>query len=198
MIFLTIKSIKEARLTLALLSINVILFFIFSTLNYSEIFYSMILINENVVNQLEVWRLFTSMFIHADISHLLSNMFGLLLFGSYVEQVFNKVHFVLLYFISGLVGNIFTILLFPLNTVSYGASGALFGLIGASFITIAYEKDQILLVIALMYLLYFIMSSFAPNINLWAHLFGLLTGLIISYLIKKYGTHLKSREIQLT
>ncbi|TFG21563.1 MAG: rhomboid family intramembrane serine protease [Promethearchaeota archaeon] len=198
MIFLTIKSIKESRLTLALLSVNVILFFIFGTLNYSEIFYSMILINENVVNQLEIWRLFTSMFIHADLSHLLSNMFGLLLFGSYVEQVFNKFHYVLIYFISGLIGNVFTLLLFPLNTISYGASGALFGLIGASFITIAYEKDRILLVIALMYLLYFIMSSFAPNINLWAHLFGLLTGLIISYIIKKTETHLKSREIQLT
>ena len=198
MIFLTIKSIKEARLTLALLSINVILFFIFITLNYIEIFYSMILINANVVNQLEIWRLFTSMFIHADLSHLLSNMFGLLLFGSYVEQVFKKVDYVLIYFISGLIGNVFTLFLFSLTTISYGASGALFGLIGASFITILYEKDQILLVIAFMYLLYFIISSFAPNINLWAHLFGLLTGLIISFLIKKYDSRMKSREIQLT
>jgi len=198
MIFLTVKSIKEARLTLALLSVNIILFFIFSTLNYFEVFYSMILINENVVNQFEIWRLFTSMFIHADLSHLVSNMFGLLLFGSYVEQVFKKFHFVLIYFISGLVGNVFTLLLFPLNTISYGASGALFGLIGASFITILYEKDRMLLTIALMYLLYFIVSSFAPNINLWAHLFGLLTGLLISYFIKKYDAHLKAREIQLT
>lgn len=198
MIFLTIKGIKEARLTLTLLSVNVILFFIFSTLNYSEIFYSMILINLNVVNQLELWRLFTSMFIHADFSHLFSNMFGLLLFGSYVEQVFHKIYYSIIYFISGIVGNVFTILLFPLNTISYGASGAIFGLIGASFITILYEKDKSLLVIAFLYLIFFIISSFAPSINLWAHLFGLMTGLIISYIIKKYDFQRKSKEVQLT
>jgi rhomboid protease GluP len=194
MFFLTIKSIKESRLTLSILTINIILFFIVNISNYSEIFYLMILINENVINRLEVWRLFTSMFIHADYTHLLSNMFGLILFGSYVEQVFQKSHYLLIYFVSGLIGNFFTLLLFPLYTISYGASGAIFGLIGASFITILYERDKILLYIAIFYVLYFILASFAPHINLWAHLFGLLTGLLISYIVVKYSTSLKKRE----
>ena len=194
MFFLTIKSIKESRLTLTLLTINVIFFFIVNISNYSEIFYLMMLINENVINHLEIWRLFTSMFIHADYSHLLSNMFGLILFGSYVEQVFQKSHYLLIYFISGLVGNFFTLLLFPLYTISYGASGAIFGLIGASVITILYERDNILLFFAIFYVLYFILASFAPHINLWAHLFGLLTGLIISYTAVKYSNNSKNEE----
>ena len=195
MFFLTIKSIKESRLTLSLLTINVIFFFIVNISNYSEIFYLMILINENVINHLEIWRLFTSMFIHADYSHLLSNMFGLILFGSYVEQVFRKTHYLLIYFVSGLVGNFFTLFLFPLYTISYGASGAIFGLIGASFLTILYEKDNILLFFAIFYVLYFIIASFAPHINLWAHLFGLLTGLIISHTALKYSNLSKNEEI---
>ena len=194
MFFLTIKSIKESRFTLGILSINVILFFIVNVSNYSEIFYLMILINERVINHHEIWRLFTSMFIHADYSHLLSNMFGLILFGSYVEQVFRKAQYLLIYFISGFVGNLFTLLLFPLYTISYGASGAIFGLIGASFITILYERDKILLVFAIFYVLYFILASFAPNINLWAHLFGLLTGLIISFIAVKYAKILENKE----
>jgi rhomboid protease GluP len=187
MFFLTIQSIKQSRLTLSILSINVILFFILNVSNYSNLFYLMILINDNVINHFEIWRLFTSMFVHGDISHIISNMFGLILFGSYVEQVFKKIHYLVIYFISGLIGNFFTLLLFPPYTISLGASGAIFGLIGASFITILYERDIGLLYIAFFYLLYFILSSFAPNINLWAHLFGLLTGLGISYVIVKHS-----------
>ena len=195
MFFLTIQSIKEARLTLSLLSINVIMFFILNISNYSSTFYLMILINDNVINHLEIWRLFTSMFVHGDISHLLSNMFGLVLFGSYIEHIFHKVHYLLIYFISGLVGNFFTLFLFPLYTVSFGASGAIFGLIGAYFITILYERDIALLYIAFFYLLFFIISSFAPNINLWAHLFGLLMGLLIGYIVVKYSDISKKREV---
>ena len=96
---------------------------------------------------------------------------------------------------AGLVGNFFTLFLFPLYTVSFGASGAIFGLIGAYFITILYERDITLLYIAFFYLLFFIISSFAPNINLWAHLFGLLMGLLIGYIVVKYSDISKKREV---
>ena len=191
MFFLTIQSIKESRLTLGILSINIILFFILNVSNYSNLFYLMILINDNVINHFEIWRLFTSMFVHGGYSHLLSNMFALVLFGSYIEHVFPKVQYLLIYLISGLVGNFFTLFLFPLYTVSLGASGAIFGLIGAYFITILYEREIALLYIAFFYLLFFIISSLTPGINLWAHLFGLLTGLGMSYFFVKYSSNTK-------
>ena len=194
MFFLTIQSIKESRLTLGILSINIILFFILNVSNYSNLFYLMILINDNVINHFEIWRLFTSMFVHGGYSHLLSNMFALVLFGSYIEHVFPKVQYLLIYFISGLVGNFFTLFLFPLYTVSLGASGAIFGLIGAYFITILYEREIALLYIAFFYLLFFIISSLTPGINLWAHLFGLLTGLGMSYIFVKYSSNLSKVE----
>jgi rhomboid protease GluP len=180
MIILEIKDIKKARITLSLLSINIILFFSINIPMYEELFYSLVLINENVTIQYEIWRLFTSMFIHGDVSHLLSNMFGLLIFGTFVETIYNKLKYLLIYVVSGLIGNIFTLLLYPSYIISYGASGALFGIIGVAVINIYNEGEPFFLLLASLYLVYFIISSFSPGINLWAHLFGLGSGCFFS------------------
>jgi rhomboid protease GluP len=61
-----------------------------------------------------------------------------------------------------------------------GASGAIFGLLGVAFIIIATDY-QPLLFFALFYIMFFIVTSFASGINYWAHLFGLLGGIIFGY-----------------
>jgi len=180
MIILEIKSIREARITLSLITINLVLFFTLNNPIYIEYFYNLVLINSNVIDQFEIWRLLTSMFMHGDLSHLISNIFGLLLFGTYVEQSISKVKYLFIYIISGLIGNIFTLILYPSYIISYGASGALFGIIGVVVVIIYFEGDQFFLILATLYLLYFIASSFGPGINLWAHLFGLASGSIFA------------------
>ncbi len=181
MIVLEIKSIRQVRLTLSLITINIILFFTLNNPLYLDYFYKLVLINSNVIEQNEIWRLFTSMFMHGDLNHLISNMFGLLIFGTYIEQSLSKIKYLFIYVISGLIGNLFTLLLYPRNVISFGASGAIFGIIGVVAVIIYIEGDKFFLLLATLYLLYFIASSFAPGINLWAHLFGLASGSIFAF-----------------
>ncbi|MCK4687975.1 MAG: rhomboid family intramembrane serine protease, partial [Candidatus Lokiarchaeota archaeon] len=83
-----------------------------------------------------------------------------------------------------LIGNLFSLILLPLDSISLGASGAIFGLIGAVLVLMVTE-DRSLLFLALLYVLFFIASSLTPDINLWAHLFGLLGGVFLGYIFKQ-------------
>ncbi|MHA1257012.1 MAG: rhomboid family intramembrane serine protease, partial [Promethearchaeota archaeon] len=138
MYVLDADSIKQSRITLSLIIINIFCFITFNIILPIEYILTLVQINSNIING-EYWRLFTSMFLHADIMHILSNMIALILFGSVVENNYSKLEYLLIYFISGLIGNLFSLLLLPLNTISLGASVAIFGLIGAAFILYTVE-----------------------------------------------------------
>jgi len=184
MMILDVENLKDAKITLTLIFLNVINFFIFNLALPEEYILNFVQINEKIINEYEYWRLITSMFLHADILHLFSNMIALLLFGATVEnnRYVSKLEFILIYFISGLIGNLFTLLLLPTYAISLGASGAIFGLIGAAFIILATE-NRALLPIALLYIAYFIFASLSPGINIWAHIFGLIGGMLIGFII---------------
>lgn len=82
----------------------------------------------------EYYRLFTSLFLHFGFTHLLNNMVTLVIMGRYVEPLVGKVRFLIIYFISGLGGNLLSggiELITKDYVVSAGASGAIFGLTGA-------------------------------------------------------------------
>ena len=190
MYVLDADSIKQSRITLSLIIINSFCFITFNIILPIEYILTLVQINSNIING-EYWRLFTSMFLHADIMHIFSNMIALILFGSVVENNYSKLEYLIIYFISGLIGNLFSLLLLPLNTISLGASGAIFGLIGAAFILYTVEGEKTLILLGLFYLAYFIVSSFAPGINLWAHLFGLLGGICFGYI---FSRKMKSRD----
>ena len=76
------------------------------------------------------WQLITSMFVHINLVHLLGNMLFLLIYGTRGEELFSKLEFLFIFLLSGLFGNLLSLLGEP-NMVSAGASGALFGLFGA-------------------------------------------------------------------
>jgi len=184
MFILDASNIKEARITIFLISINTLLYVFFS-FAFENVFDLLVQVNSKIINDLELWRLFTSMFLHGDILHLFSNMVSLLIFGAYVELSYSKYHFLILYFISGLIGSFFSMLFLPLNVASLGASGAIFGLIGAAFSILVVQRDTPLIFLGLIYVFYFVISSFTPGVNYFAHIFGLLAGLIIGYLFKR-------------
>lgn len=79
----------------------------------------------------EVWMLFTSMFLHADILHIGGNVFFLLLFGTALEEQVSPGRWVITYLTSGLVGNL-TFLLLGGDAIGLGASGAIWGLLAAA------------------------------------------------------------------
>lgn len=128
----------------------------------------------------EVWRLFTAMFIHADITHIVGNMLFLLIFGLRAEKLFDLKEYLLVYFLSGLAGGFLTLLSGP-NTVSVGASGAIFGVIGASTIYASRAIGQSILTALLFSFFLLIINSLSPDVNVFAHLGGLATGLLIGY-----------------
>src|SRR4030042_2895064 len=74
------------------------------------------------------WQLFTSMFVHANIMHLAGNMFFFLIFGLRAEELFDSKTYLLIYFLSGLAGNLLSFAVAPYSEIpDVGASGAIFG-----------------------------------------------------------------------
>ena len=148
-------------------------------------------INFFVINFHFYWQLITSMFVHFGIIHLSFNMLALFFFGSAVEYSFGRKRFLMIYFVSGLLGNIaslFFLKYLPFAgvadlTPSAGASGAIFGLLGA--IAIAGKMSGRLGSAIGYALLILLINSFIPGVNLFAHLFGFLGGLILGYVMIK-------------
>ncbi len=79
----------------------------------------------------DYWRFFTSMFLHAGLFHLAFNMYALYLFGDLVEDIYGRVTFVGIYFLSGFLGGVASYAFGRPDVAAVGASGAIFGLIGA-------------------------------------------------------------------
>jgi len=171
-----------------LILLNAIVYAIFSIVgkNFIEIdFYLLASFGQVNVLVLEgdYWRLFTSLFVHANILHLLGNLFFLLIFGLRSEDLFNNKNYMMVYLSSGLVGNLLTLLGDP-NLISIGASGAIFGLFGASVIYIRRNIGQSIIG-ALIYSFYIFIMNIGVNVNLLSHFGGLVVGLVIGYLLSR-------------
>ena len=148
------------------------------------------LVHFNVVHG-EWYRLISSMFLHFNFEHILMNMLSLFIFGKIVESIIGSWRMLIIYIISGLYGN-FVSLSFNTSTISVGASGAIFGLIGSIFVIMYLSKNfnkkmigQLL--IALVILIGF--SFFMSNINIMAHLGGFISGVLITLIGYYFKTH---------
>jgi membrane associated rhomboid family serine protease len=131
----------------------------------------------------EYWRLITPTFIHSGFSHMLFNSFSLVLFGPALERMLGSGRFLFIYLLSGFIANVATLLLEPLTYTHVGSSGAIFGLFGYYLAIIMFRKhmlskqnSQIILTLCVVSL---IMTFLQPNINIIAHLFGLLGGFLL-------------------
>jgi len=129
------------------------------------------------------WQLLTAIFVHVDIIHLSLNMLFLLIFGFRAEDLFSPEEYFFIYFLSGLSGNLLTLLM-PLETVSAGASGAIFGIFGASVIYLRKTVGQSI-VGALLFSFLLLMMSAGGNVNIFAHFGGLAVGLMMGYALAK-------------
>jgi len=93
-------------------------------------FTDLFVLNNNVYSG-EIWRLLTAVFLHASVAHLVFNLFALILFGSILERLIGDKKFLLVFFVTGILANLFSVNFYP---SSLGASGAIFGVIGALII----------------------------------------------------------------
>jgi len=181
------KNSKRFIPTYIIITLNIVAYAYTSMLsgNFIETNYYVILqygqVNYFVLNGW-YWQLFTAMFIHVNIIHLLGNMFFLLIFGLRAEDMFNIQEYLFIYFLSGLAGNLLSLAFGPFAPPSAGASGAIFGMFGACAIYIRRTIGQSIIT-ALMYAFFLFMISVGPNVNFLAHLGGLVVGLLIGYIL---------------
>ncbi len=130
----------------------------------------------------EWWRFFTPMFLHGGLMHLLFNMFALFLFGPELERLTGKVRFITIYLLAGLFASAATYFLQPLEYSHVGASGAIFGVFGAFGALVYYggralpQLKQIILPIIVISI---VMTFLTPNVNVTAHIAGMITGFLI-------------------
>jgi len=139
-------------------------------------------VNELVIYYGQYYQLFTSMFVHANIAHIAGNMLFLLIFGLRGEEMFSLPEYLSIYFLGGLTGNLLSLLLLPLDTISVGASGAIFAMFGAAIVYARRSYSQSIIG-ALIYALFLLFLSSGPGVNNFAHIGGLLTGLLIGYVL---------------
>lgn len=139
----------------------------------------------------EWWRLLTSMFLHGGIMHLFLNISGLVIAAIFVEPLLGRKKYFILYILSGLCGSLASIWWYP-NTISVGASGAIFGLYGAILgllLTNAFPeggKKGILMMIGI-YVGINLLWGLTGGIDNAAHIGGLLSGALIGILLYKLG-----------
>ena len=137
----------------------------------------------------EWWRLLTAAFLHGSLIHLGLNMFVLWFIGAPVEQAIGRGRFLALYIVSGLAGSAGALLFSP-NAVTVGASGAIFGILGAALV-LEWQRSYVLGGQALGLIVINLVLTFAiPNISVGGHLGGLLGGALSMLALSRFGrTH---------
>ncbi len=133
----------------------------------------------------EPWRLLTAVFVHSTgfIFHILLNMYTLWIFGQLLEPMLGRGRFLALYLISGLAGSVGVVLLAAPNTPVVGASGAIFGLMGAFLVIqrrLGGNMTQLLVLVGIN-----LVIGFVPNLNIaWqAHVGGLAAGALVGLIL---------------
>ncbi|UCE12709.1 MAG: rhomboid family intramembrane serine protease [Candidatus Heimdallarchaeota archaeon] len=138
----------------------------------------------------EIYRLFTAIWIHGNVVHLSSNLLFLLIFSSRLEELTRGFVVVCVFILSGIIGNLATLLLIflDINFYSIGASGAIYGLLGALYYHLRgkskHEQRK-----ALYMLILFFMITIGSDINVFAHLFGLLGGIGSMWIMSLKSAH---------
>jgi membrane associated rhomboid family serine protease len=130
----------------------------------------------------EWWRLLTAAFLHYGPLHLLINMYSLYFAGTLLENVIGRWRFALLYLASGVAGSAGALLISP-NSVTVGASGAIFGILGALFVL---ERSRHIATggqIAMLIVLNLVLSFALAGISVGGHIGGLIGGVILMWLL---------------
>lgn len=187
----TLEEFRKEPVTFILILINVLVFLVSDLTGYSQDVMHMLdlgaaytpLITEGG----EVYRLFTSMFLHFGIAHLLNNMLVLFVLGSRLERAAGKIRFLVIYLLGGVAGNVISLLL-ELDSgdysVSAGASGAVFAVMGAMIYIVVRNRGWLedlswrQIVVMALFSLYFGFAS--SGVDNAAHVGGLISGGILA------------------
>ena len=182
----TVRQIREVQPTITKFIIGIcVAVFIYGQATGTDLSYEYGLAGIAVTEFDQYYRFITAMFLHAGIIHILFNMMILWQIGSVIEMRIGSPRFIALYALSGLGGGLASFLLNDPYTVSVGASGAIFGLLGA-YVVLArrlnVNHSQVLGLIGINLVLGFVM----PGIDWHAHLGGLAVGAASAALLARH------------
>jgi rhomboid protease GluP len=178
---------KLPYITYILIAINLILFLMMTLAGGSTQRDVLILFGAKVnklILQGEVWRLITAMFLHIGFLHLAFNLYALWALGPFTEELLGRLRYLLFYFFSGISGSIASFIF--TDALSAGASGAIFGILGA---LVTYTRRNPLLWksgfgknLVIIILINLGLGFFQPGIDIYAHIGGLICGLLLGRL----------------
>lgn len=186
---------KKIIITKLLIWINILMYFltVLGIMTNKIDLYNIFGLNNVLIKKGEIYRLLTCGFLHADIIHLICNMYSLNIIGTQLESFIGKKKFLSVYLISLITGSLLSCVLN--NTWSVGASGAIFGLLG-SLLYFGYYyriylgsvlKSQIIPILTINLIIGFLI----PNIDIFAHIGGLVGGILSTMAI---GIEKKSKK----
>jgi membrane associated rhomboid family serine protease len=140
-----------------------------------------------IANQGEYYRLITSGFLHAGLIHIGFNMFLLYILGQMLEPAIGRVRFTVVY-LTALLGGDFGALLLSPDSMTIGASGAVFGLMGAAVLTLRSRGfDPMASGIPALILFNLVLSFVIPGIAIGGHIGGLIAGTLAAYVLVEVG-----------
>ena len=184
---------KVPVITIALIVINVLIFiYTFWIADIDYVFNTFAVNGERIIKYGEWYRIFTGGFLHADLIHILVNMYSLFIVGSQIESFQGKAKYTVTYLFAMISGSMLSMILNKGSSV--GASGAIFGLLGAMIIFGSYYrvylgqvvKSQIIPLVVVNLLIGFL----SEGIDNYAHIGGLIGGILITNAL---GVKYKSR-----
>lgn len=164
---------RISPLVLALIGVNVVVFLLTGLGTASSV--QRFAMQPLLVRQGQTYRLVTAAFLHANIPHILFNMFALAIVGPAVEALMGRVRFLVLYLLAAVGGSVCSYLLSPADIYGLGASGAIFGLFGAYFVLARRRHLDVGTVVALI-VINLIIGFADPGIDWRAHIGGLVVG----------------------
>src|SRR5205823_10855233 len=132
------------------------------------------------------WRLITAAFLHYGPIHLGMNMLALWWLGAPVEMVLGRARFLALYLVSGLAGSAGALIASP-HAVTVGASGAIFGLLGAGLILEWMATGSIAGQYLTLIAINLVFTFAVPNISIGGHIGGLIAGALGVFVLARFG-----------
>lgn len=187
---------QKCIMNLIIIAVNVILFLAAEATGGSENTEHMVRMGASytpLVEGGEYWRLFTSMFLHFGLAHLLNNMVLLFFLGDYMERFLGKVSYLILYLGGGILGNIFSYwseLQQGRQVVSAGASGAIFAVLGGLVVLLLIHRGRLedlsLPRVLLMAALSLYVGFRSAGVDGFAHLGGFLGGALLAAAMKLF------------
>ena len=169
------------------LKLSAIMIFIFILQFVFSDFTSLFLLNQDSFS--ELWRFVTAIFLHGGFPHLLYNLFALALFGSILEKYIGSKKFLFVFFVTGIFANLISINYYG---ASLGASGAIFGIIGAlvlirpMLVVWAFGLPMPMFLAGALWAVGDVIGIFVPsNIANVAHLSGMFFGLVFGLIYRE-------------